>query len=95
MTVSNFARLTAGSAVLLSALVTGQAWAQETPVLPKIQDSLNREGGSFSETLPEFVELRDRVPASWKEILKGVSMRSYLNERDMKEYALEIDDHEG
>jgi hypothetical protein len=60
------------------------------PEMERIQNSL--KGESFSETMPDFIELRDRVPASWKEILKGVSMHSYLNERDMKEYALEIDD---
>jgi hypothetical protein len=63
------------------------------PQMQRIQDSLSRAGGDFSETMPEFIELYDRVPASWKEILKGVSMRSYLNARDMKEYALEIDDN--
>jgi hypothetical protein len=61
-----------------------------SPEMERIQNSLKES--DFSETMPEFIELRDRVPPSWKEILKGVSMRSYLNERDMKEYALEIDD---
>ena len=60
------------------------------PEMERIQNSL--KASSFSETMPEFIELRDRVPASWKETLKGTSMRSYLNDRDMKEYALEIDD---
>jgi hypothetical protein len=63
-----------------------------SPQMKRIQDSLSKAGGNFSETLPVFIELNDRVPSSWKEILKGVSMRSYLNARDMKEYALEIDD---
>ena len=62
-----------------------------SPEMERIQNSL--KGASFSETMPDFIELRNRVPASWKEVLKGVSMRSYLNERDMKEYALEIDDN--
>lgn len=62
-----------------------------TPEMEKIQNSLKDE--SFSETMPDFIELRNKVPASWREILKGVTMRSYLNERDMKEYALEIDDN--
>ncbi len=61
-----------------------------SPEMERIQNALKES--SFSETMPEFIELRDRVPASWKEILKGVSMRSYLNDRDMKEYALETDD---
>jgi hypothetical protein len=62
------------------------------PEMERIQNSLKE--ASFSETMPDFIELRNRVPASWREILKGVSIRSYLNERDMKEYALEIDDSE-
>jgi hypothetical protein len=61
-----------------------------TPEMERIQDSLKEPG--FSETMPDFVEIRNRVPPSWREILKGVSMRSYLNDRDMKEYALETED---
>jgi hypothetical protein len=61
-----------------------------TPEIEKIQESLKDPGG-FSESLPIFVELRSRVPVSWKETLKDVSIRSYLNERDMKEYTLELD----
>lgn len=60
------------------------------PEMERIQNSL--KAATFTEEMPEFRELRDRVPASWKETLKGISMRSYLNERDMKEYALELDD---
>ena len=62
-----------------------------TPEMERIQNSLKAE--SFLETMPGFVELRSQVPASWKEILKGVSVRSYLNDREMKEYALEIEDN--
>jgi hypothetical protein len=61
------------------------------PEMERIQNSLKE--ASFSETMPEFIELRDKVPASWKEILKGISMRSYLNEQDSKEYSLEINDN--
>jgi hypothetical protein len=60
------------------------------PEMERIQNSLKES--NFSETMPEFIEYRNRVPASWKATLKGISMRSYLNERDMKEYALEIND---
>jgi hypothetical protein len=59
------------------------------PEMERIQNSL--KGSSFSENLPDFIELRNRVPSAWKETLKGISIRSYLNERDMKEYALDID----
>jgi hypothetical protein len=59
--------------------------------MERIQSSLKDPSG-FSESMPLFIDLRNRVPASWKETLKGTSMRSYLNEQDMKEYALEFDD---
>jgi hypothetical protein len=62
------------------------------PEMERIQEALKEM--SFTETMPEYIELRNRVPASWRDSLKGISMRSYLNERDMKEYALEIDDSE-
>jgi hypothetical protein len=63
-----------------------------SPEMQRIQESLNASGGAFSESLPCFLELRDRIPTSWKDIFKGISVRAYLNERDMKEYALEIND---
>jgi hypothetical protein len=60
------------------------------PEMDRIQEALKE--GSFTEAMPEYIELRGRVPASWRESLAGIKMRSYLNERDMKEYALELDD---
>ena len=62
------------------------------PEMERIQEALKET--SFTEAMPKYIELRNRVPASWCESLKGISMRSYLNERDMKEYALELDDSE-
>ena len=61
--------------------------------MERIQGALR--SGTFSEAMPEYIELRNRVPSSWRDTLRGVSMRSYLNERDMKEYELELDDKEG
>jgi hypothetical protein len=63
------------------------------PEMERIQGALR--SGTFSEAMPEYIELRNRVPSSWRDTLRGVSMRSYLNERDMKEYELELDDKEG
>jgi hypothetical protein len=60
------------------------------PEIERIQNSLKET--DFSESMSEFLELRDRVPPAWRDILKGISVRAYLNDRDMKEYALEIDD---
>jgi hypothetical protein len=61
------------------------------PEMERIQNALRE--ASFTETMPEYVELHDRVPSSWRDILKGISMRSYLNDRDMKEYALDNDNN--
>jgi hypothetical protein len=68
-----------------------RAIALFSPEMDRIQDTL-RDPSGFDETMPLFQEIRNRVPMSWKEPLSGVSMRSYLNEQDMKEYALEITD---
>jgi hypothetical protein len=62
------------------------------PEMGKIQQSLKQESGSFSEAIPEFRELRARVPDAWKDILRGISVKSYLDEREMKEYAFEFED---
>jgi hypothetical protein len=61
-----------------------------SPEMERIQNSLKNK--PFSETMPEFVEMRDRVPSAWREVFKGVSTRAYLDERDMKEFALETAD---
>jgi hypothetical protein len=60
------------------------------PEMEKIQNSL--KDGEFSEKMPLFAELRAKVPASWKEIFHGYAAKAYLNERDMKEFSLEIPD---
>jgi len=61
-----------------------------TPEIDRIQNSLRNK--PFSETMPEYAELRRRVPAAWREVLSGVSTKAYLNARDMKEFSLEIAD---
>jgi hypothetical protein len=60
------------------------------PEMGRIQDSL--KNSPFSETMPEFVEMRSRVPSAWREIFRGISTRAYLDDRDMKEFALETAD---
>lgn len=60
------------------------------PEMGKIQDAL-RDPSGFSETMPLFVEIRDRVPPYWREALKNVAVHAYLNDRDLKEYLVEID----
>lgn len=58
------------------------------PEIDRIQNSLRDQ--PFSETMPEFSELRRRVPAAWREVLKGITTSVYLNERDMKEFSVEL-----
>ena len=67
------------------------------PWVPPLLPSLRRRWRRYADA-PRWerdgtIEIRNRVPASWREILKGVAMRSYLNDRDMKEYALETEDN--
>jgi hypothetical protein len=57
------------------------------PEMERIQAALKT--GEFSDSLPEFLELKARVPSAWQEVLKGYGARSYLNGREMKEYSLE------
>jgi hypothetical protein len=57
------------------------------PEMGGIQASL--KGNAFSDSSPEFLDLRKRIPASWRDLLAGFSVRSYLNDRELKEYALE------
>lgn len=56
------------------------------PEMERIQSAL--KAGDFSETMPAFIELKARVPPSWREVLQGLRTEAYLNERDMKEYSL-------
>jgi hypothetical protein len=57
------------------------------PEMGRIQSSLKTR--KFSESLPEYLDIRARIPASWRSVLSGFAIRSYLNERESKEYALE------
>jgi len=58
------------------------------PEMEKIQASL--KSGEFSDKIPEFREIQARVPPAWREVLQGFGTKAYLNERDMKEYLLEL-----
>ncbi len=58
------------------------------PEMERIQRSL--KDSEFSDKMPEFLEIRSRVPPAWKEIFQGYSSRPYLNGRDMKEYSLAV-----
>jgi hypothetical protein len=57
------------------------------PEMGRIQASLRTR--KYSESLPEYLDIRARIPASWRDVLSGFAIRPYLNERESKEYALE------
>jgi hypothetical protein len=57
------------------------------PHIEDIQEALKEH--SFSEDLPAFVRLKGQVDESWYERWKDLRVRAYLNESDMKEFAIE------
>lgn len=57
------------------------------PEMERIQGIL--KVSAFSESDENFLALRSRIPPSWKDLYREVSVRPYLNSRDMKEYELE------
>ena len=56
------------------------------PEMERIQNSL--KGASFTEADEAFQTLKGRIPGSWKDLYRDVSVTPYLNARDMKEYEL-------
>jgi hypothetical protein len=59
------------------------------PEINHIQEILRNQ--KFTDTMPEFIELRDRIPDSWKLPTMNFSISAYLNDREQKEYALAHD----
>lgn len=57
------------------------------PHLREIEASLRTS--EFSENLPDFVRLRELVPARWSNMWSDFAIRMYLNDDDQKEYELE------
>jgi hypothetical protein len=57
------------------------------PHMEEIQEALRQE--SFSEDLVTFRRLEQEVPEKWKEPFTAFEVRPYLNELDMKEFAIE------
>ena len=56
------------------------------PEISHIQEILRNQ--KFSDTMPEFIELRDKIPESWKAPTANFYVSAYLNDREQKEYAL-------
>ena len=57
------------------------------PEIGRIQDVLR--DAKFSESLPDFASLRERIPEQWKAPLARFSVEAYLNDREQKEYSLD------
>ncbi|RKX78594.1 MAG: hypothetical protein DRP87_05880 [Spirochaetes bacterium] len=57
------------------------------PEIEAIQDSLRNS--EFSEDLPSFKELKDKIPPEWEKIWESFTVKPYLNDRDMKEFIVE------
>lgn len=60
------------------------------PEIASIQETLR--DASFAVTLPAFISLREKVPASWKAMVERFNVEAYLNDREQKEYALTYDE---
>lgn len=56
------------------------------PHLSEIEQVLR--GEDFSETLPLFQEIKERVPAEWQRMFEPLSMSVYLNEAEQKEFEI-------
>ena len=58
------------------------------PEMRNIEAALR--GSEFSEALPTFQAIKERVPEYWKELWTSLKVTPYLNENDMKEYKIEF-----
>jgi hypothetical protein len=58
------------------------------PEMERVQRALRET--SFTEALPDYVELRARVPDAWREAWREARVEAYLNDRDMKEFLLAV-----
>ncbi len=57
------------------------------PMMNAIQEALRTD--DFSENLPIFKAIKNRVPEHWNAQWDGIKVKAYLNEQDMKEYIIE------
>ena len=58
------------------------------PLMEEIQEALRQD--TFSTDLPVFAKLKQQVPEKWNRSWENLRMDRYLNEREMKEFKLEI-----
>ncbi|MBU0936387.1 MAG: hypothetical protein KKI09_14210 [Spirochaetes bacterium] len=59
------------------------------PEMTQIQETLRSQ--KFSEELPVYQKLREKLPEKWLHYLDGFSIEAYLNENEHKEYALKYE----
>jgi hypothetical protein len=57
------------------------------PALERIQAEMKNE--TFSEAMPVFRDLKERVPVAWYEPWKNIRMEAYLNDVEAKEYRVD------
>lgn len=58
-----------------------------TPYMKHIESALKKD--DFSEKLPTFRAIKQRVPDYWSKLWNGIAIKAYLNEQDMREYIVE------
>lgn len=58
------------------------------PEMERIQDALRKV--EFTVDLPLFQEIKRQVPERWRDAWEGLGITRYLNEKDMKEFSLEL-----
>ncbi len=58
------------------------------PEMESIQNALREK--EFNEKMEEFVNIKERVNTQLPEIMDNITVKRYLNDRDMKEYQLEF-----
>ena len=57
------------------------------PEMRRIEGALRNS--EFSESLPLFKEIKERIPDRWDRIFRNLKVRTYLNTHDMKEFLIE------
>lgn len=58
-----------------------------TPAMDRIQAEM--KNASFSEDMPFFQELKEKVPPAWYDAWKDIRVDAYLNDSEMREFRIE------
>ena len=57
------------------------------PAMERIQEEM--KNASFSEEMPFFQKLKEKVPPAWYEPWKDIRVEAYLNDSEMREFRIE------